>query len=316
MMRFTLKLVRALMDKNSSLPNIPFANVVDHANDIIMITKAEPFDTPGPEIIYVNEAFTQLTGYSAEEAIGNTPRLLQGPETNPETRNKIRHALEQKKPIRIEVLNYSKSGEPYWLDLSIVPLKDDKGEVTHFAAIERDLTQQKAIEKQLQQLATIDELTQIFNRRSFFEKAENEIKRIQRSGLQFGVMILDIDDFKTVNDTDGHQAGDAMLRELAQVLTECVRDIDTLARYGGEEFAFLLPLTDEEQTQQVANKILQSIQDHRFDFNGKTFPLSVSLGCTVCHTKDPDITAAIARADKALYDAKNCGKNCVKTQFT
>ncbi|MDF1654303.1 MAG: diguanylate cyclase [Coxiellaceae bacterium] len=303
------------METPAALQNIPFLNIIDNANDIIMVTKANPMEAPGPEIVYVNNAFTKLTGYSAEEAIGNTPRMLQGPETNKETRAKIKQALQQQQPIQIEILNYSKSGEAYWLDLSIVPLANANGEVEYFAAIERDLTQKKAAEKQLQQLASVDELTQVYNRRTFFEKANHEIKRIQRSGLQFGVMILDIDDFKSVNDTAGHQAGDAVLSELAKVLVDCIRDIDTLARYGGEEFAFILPLTDQEQTQQVANKVLEAVQSHRFDFNGKTFPITVSIGCSICRKSDADINTAIARADQALYDAKNAGKNCIKTQF-
>ncbi|MDF1796398.1 MAG: diguanylate cyclase [Coxiellaceae bacterium] len=303
------------MEKPAALEQIPFLDIIENANDIIMVTKADPFEPPGPEIIYVNNAFTKLTGYSAAEAIGNTPRMLQGPETNADTRNKIRQALQQQKPLQVEILNYSKTGDAYWLELQMIPLPDTNGNINFFAAIQRDLTQKKAIEKQLQQLAAIDELTQIYNRRTFFEKADYEIKRIQRSGLQFGVMIVDIDDFTSVNDTSGHQAGDAILRELSKILINCIRDIDTLARFGGEEFAFILPLTDQEQTEQVAKKVLTAVQSHRFDFNGKTFPITASIGCTICSASDADINIAIARADKALYDAKNAGKNCIKTQF-
>ncbi|MDF1760906.1 MAG: diguanylate cyclase [Coxiellaceae bacterium] len=299
----------------TALQHTPLLSIIDQTNDIILVTKASPIEAPGPEIIYVNAAFTRLTGYTAEETIGNTPRMLQGPDTSKDTLEKIKNALEQKSALQVEILNYKKSGEPYWLDLQIVPLPNTDGNIEYFAAIQRDLTQKKAIEKQMQQLGSIDELTQVYNRRMFFEKADYEIKRIQRSGLQFGVMILDIDDFKTINDTDGHQAGDAVLSELAKILVDCVRDIDTLARFGGEEFAFILPLTDQEQTQQVASKVIEAVQTHRFDFNGKTFPVTVSIGCSVCRKSDADINDAIARADKALDDAKNGGKNCVKAQF-
>lgn len=127
-------------------------DVVRFANDIVIVTEAQPLDEPGPKIVYVNEAFTQLTGYKLDEVLGKTPRILQGPESDPETKADIRAALEKKEPIRTSIVNYSKSGTKYWLDINIIPLKNKKGEVTHFAAIERDLTEIKEKNKQLFEL--------------------------------------------------------------------------------------------------------------------------------------------------------------------
>lgn len=123
--------------------------VIKSANDGIVITKAN-LDDPGPQIMYVNEAFTQITGYAAEEVIGKSPRFLQGEKTNKATLSSIRQALKEGSAFRGELLNYHKDGSPYWLDIGIVPVKDAAGRVTHFAAIERDITERKSSEAELQ----------------------------------------------------------------------------------------------------------------------------------------------------------------------
>ena len=115
---------------------------VSRLNDVVMITKAAPLEKPGPEIVYVNEAFERVTGYSAEEAIGNTPRMLQGPDTDPVALARLRGALERAEPVRVEVINYTKAGIPYWLELDVAPVRNDAGELTHFVAVERDTTEQ------------------------------------------------------------------------------------------------------------------------------------------------------------------------------
>ncbi len=126
-------------------------DVVKFANDIVIVTEASPLDPPGPKIVFVNQAFTNLTGYAPEEALGKTPRMLQGPESDPKTRADIRAALERKQPFRTVIVNYAKSGRKYWLDINLIPLKDRHGEVTHFAAIERDLTDIKNAEEAIRQ---------------------------------------------------------------------------------------------------------------------------------------------------------------------
>jgi len=144
------------MEKDFSLED-----VVKLANDIVIVTEAFPLDEPGPKIVYVNQAFTDLTGFAPEEVIGKTPRILQGPDSNPETRAEIRAALTKKEPVRTAIVNYSKSGRKYWLDINIIPLKNRNGEVTHFAAIERDLTEIKQAEEEIRkkntQLAELNE---------------------------------------------------------------------------------------------------------------------------------------------------------------
>lgn len=124
---------------------------VANANDAIIITEAEPVGEPGPRIIYANQAFSVTTGYSTEEIIGKTPRILQGPKTSPETRRQIRQALEAWQPVRTELINYRKDGTEFWVELNIVPVANEKGWYTHWVSVQRDITERKQIEHALQQ---------------------------------------------------------------------------------------------------------------------------------------------------------------------
>ena len=124
---------------------------VEHANDVVLVTSAEPVDEPGPRIIYVNRAFTSTTGYTAEEAIGKTPRILQGPGTSTEARATIRRALKAWKPVRVELLNYRKDGSEFWAELNIVPVANERGWWTHWVSVQRDITERKQVEQALEQ---------------------------------------------------------------------------------------------------------------------------------------------------------------------
>ena len=125
---------------------------VERANDVILITEAEPFHQPGPSIVYVNPAFTQMTGYEAEEVLGKTPRILQGPGTDPAVAAEIRKRLLQWKPVQAEVLNYRKDGTPFWSELNIVPIADETGWYTHWVSIQRDVTARKAEQQRSEQI--------------------------------------------------------------------------------------------------------------------------------------------------------------------
>ncbi|WP_316977474.1 ATP-binding protein [Shumkonia mesophila] len=138
--------------KRKSTPILPqwiFRGALDNAKDVILVTEAEPLDEPGPKIVYANQAFYELTGFTPEETIGNDPRMLQGEDTDRATLDRVRAALKAHEPVRVEVVNYTKSGQSYWLDMIIVPLRDPHGKVTHFAAIERDITAVKSLERDL-----------------------------------------------------------------------------------------------------------------------------------------------------------------------
>ncbi len=134
---------------------------IDRINDVVLITEAEPIDAPGPRIVYVNDAFERTTGYTADEVIGRSPRLLQGPESDREPLDRIRAALESRAPIRVELLNYRKSGKPFQVEIDIVPVNDSEGSTTHFVAVQRDITERRAMEQQLHQSQRLEAIGQL-----------------------------------------------------------------------------------------------------------------------------------------------------------
>jgi diguanylate cyclase (GGDEF)-like protein/PAS domain S-box-containing protein len=288
-----------------------FEQIVASANDVIIVTKAQPIDGAGPEIVYVNEAFTRLTGYTAEEALGKTPRILQGPGTDPDARQRIHDALARGQPVRVEILNYSKTGEEYWLDLNIVPLRNDAGEITHFAAIERDLTQRKHEEAQLFQRATTDALTGIHNRGYFLERARSEFTRATRLGRPLAIIMFDVDQFKTINDTHGHEAGDKVLVRIVDTARSVLRQIDIFGRIGGEEFALALPEARLAEALSAAERLRAAIGRTPVTIGAKKLAVTASFGVSERRAADTAIEALLTRADRALYAAKAAGRNAV-----
>ena len=309
------------MDNRNGIPEyrrmtdpFSFEQIVASANDVIIVTKAQPIDDTGPEIVYVNAAFTRLTGFTPEEALGKTPRMLQGPKTDPETRQRIRDALTHGQPVRVEILNYSKTGGEYWLDLNIVPLRDAAGRITHFAAIERDLTQRKREEQELFQLATTDALTGVHNRGYFLERARTEFTRAARLGRPLTIVTFDIDNFKVINDTYGHEAGDKVLVRMVATARTVLRQIDIFGRIGGEEFALALPEAQMPEAIAVAERLRATIARTPINLGTKTLTATASFGVSERRAGDGAIEALMARADRALYAAKAAGRNTVRSQ--
>lgn len=155
----TARDITAQHEKESRLRLLETA--VNRLNDIVLITEAEPFDEPGPRIVFVNDAFQRRTGFTREETVGRSPRILQGPATQRDALDRIRDALEAWQPVREELINYTKDGEPFWLELDIVPLADEKGWFTHWVAVERDISERKEMEAHLQQSRKLESLGQL-----------------------------------------------------------------------------------------------------------------------------------------------------------
>lgn len=288
-----------------------FEQIVATTSDVVIVTKVAPLAEPGPEIVYVNNAFTELTGYRAEEVIGGTPRILQGPETCPETRAKIRAALEAKSPIRTTIVNYSKSGQKYWLDINLIPLIDSSGNVDYFAAIERDITEEMLVREKLEALSLTDDLTGLMNRRHLLGRLEDEVVRSRRYGHPLSVMMVDIDRFKSINDTHGHQVGDRALAVTAHTLLGNVRATDLVSRLGGEEFALVLPETGLELGSELAERLRAAIADARLLRGPKEISWTASFGLAELSPDDGAGDDLLARADRALYAAKEAGRDCV-----
>lgn len=288
-----------------------FRAIVAHANDIVIVTEVEPCNEPGPKIVYVNQALLDLTGYTEAEIIGQTPRILQGPKTSAKTRQKVRVSLTQQEPVRVEILNYAKDGAEYWLDMSIFPLMNADGEVTHFGAIERDITQQKTMAEELARLANTDPLTGLDNRRAFMAKAQSEYERARRYARPLGILQIDIDHFKSINDSHGHHSGDEILRLVGLICRASLRSADVAGRLGGEEFGILLPETPLTEARTIGERLRSKIEaEPEWDQNQEV-ELTVSVGATELCCSDDHINDALRRADAALYEAKRLGRNRV-----
>jgi diguanylate cyclase (GGDEF)-like protein/PAS domain S-box-containing protein len=292
------------------IDSIPFWEIVTRANDIIIVTKANPLDPPGPTIVFVNEAFTRLTGYTAEEALGRTPRILQGKLTDKATKSRIKAALIKQVPIKEKILNYTKTGNPYWLDISLVPLRNDLGEVTHFAAIERDITETVLKEKKLLEESLTDALTGLNNRRGFTENAGVALLSAMKQSKPMTLAMIDIDHFKKVNDTFGHEAGDLVLKALSDTFRGAFRTTDIVGRLGGEEFVLLLADTKPEECRSKLERLRQKIERIEVRLpDERLIRFTTSIGLAEFLGPQDSLSDLLKRADQALYKAKSTGRN-------
>jgi diguanylate cyclase (GGDEF)-like protein/PAS domain S-box-containing protein len=294
--------------------DIPFKDIVDYAQDVIIITEAYPLSDPGPRIIYVNQAFTRLTGFTAEEVIGENPRILQRPDADSAVRARISAALVLGKPVRETIYNYSKDGIGYWLDMHIVPLKNSLGEVAYFAAIERDITTQKDLEYELRHFAFHDVLTRLPNRRLLLERLKHSLALYKRNGNHIAVLFIDLNKFKLLNDTHGHDAGDLLLIEVARRLSGLVRESDAVARLGGDEFVVLLDGlgTERAYAKKHVHAVVEKIQgalEEAYVLGDMVHHGSASIGVKlIASTDDLDPDQILKDADAAMYRAKKTRK--------
>lgn len=283
-----------------------FQSILDRTQDVVLVTEAK-LDDGGPRIVYVNGAFGELTGYTPQEVIGRSPRFLQGPDTAEADRRTIHQALVAGTEVRTTILNYSKSKQPYWIDLQIVPLHDERGRLTHFAAIERDVTRQRMQLLEARDLATTDALTGLLNRRGLSERAAPLLALMQREQRAIGVLVFDVDHFKQVNDRYGHAVGDAVLSALGTGLRERLRQSDLLARLGGEEFVALVPVEGRERLMALGDALRQHLAGH-LQVEPLDAPVTVSVGGALL-PPGAALDDALLEADRALYAAKRAGRN-------
>lgn len=235
------------------------ASAVHHAQDSILITTTN-LKSPGPEIVFVNPAFTRMTGYSAEDAIGKTPRILQGPDTDPKVLDRLRQDLSAGRVFYGEAINYRKDGKAFYNGWHIEPIYDIQGEVTHYLAIQRDITDRKKAEEQLYYQAFHDGLTGLPNRELLRKHLWAAATRLQQEpGYQLALLFLDLDRFKLINDSLGHLAGDKLLIAIAKRLSFYLRPEDMVARVGGDEFAILLENANQEMAIEVAELIQKEL---------------------------------------------------------
>lgn len=257
------------------------------------------------KITEVSNAFCKISGYRKEQLIGKMHRIVRHPDMKASFFDKLWNTITRDETWHGEIKNRNKNGTFYWLETMIYPLYNVEGEKTGYTAISHDITDKKRVEE----LSMTDQLTQIHNRLYLTNSFVREIKRAKRYGFIFAVIMIDIDHFKEVNDTYGHDTGDFVLSSVAKILQSTIRETDTLGRWGGEEFLILLPHTDIFEAEKLAEKLRQSVEEYSFDTVGRK---TCSFGVSVFNLEEDDCKETLKRADKALYSAKNSGRNRVE----
>jgi diguanylate cyclase (GGDEF)-like protein/PAS domain S-box-containing protein len=272
---------------------------------------------PNGVILRVNTAFTRLTGFSAEEAVGRKRVLLTSGRQDMAFYQQIRETLAKSKYWQGEMWNRRKNGELYaeWLTISAVIAPD--GATTHYVGAFSEVTQAKQAEAEIHRLAYYDPLTNLPNRRLLHDRIGQALVGSRRSGHHGAVVFLDLDNFKSLNDTRGHDVGDELLMEMARRIQANVRGGDTVARLGGDEFVLIfedLSPDAEEATTQVAlmgEKIREAIA-RPCDLGGTEFHCTASFGVALYHGQDETVTTLLKNADIAMYKAKGAGRDTLR----
>ncbi|MDC7714924.1 EAL domain-containing protein [Vogesella sp. LYT5W] len=279
------------------------AVVFDSSYEGIMVV------SPAGRITKVNAAFTRITGYSAEAAVGQTPALLSSGQHDAAFYREMWASVREHGFWHGEIWNRRQNGELYPEQLSISVVHDEQGQVCHYVGIFSDISQLKAHEAELERIANFDPLTGLPNRRLLSDRLEQAIRHSTRSGKSCAVCFLDLDGFKAINDQYGHAAGDQLLIGVSANLKTVLRADDTLARLGGDEFVVLLvDVGGSEECVQVLERLLAAIRQE-VDLGDTVVRASASIGVSLYPQDNVDADTLLRHADQAMYLAKDAGKN-------
>lgn len=256
---------------------------------------------PNSTILDVSSAFEKSSGYTKKELIGEPMGIIKNKSRDKSIIEELWATILSKQIWIGEIKNRKKDGTSYWLEQHIIPNLNEKNEIESFVSIGIDITAKKELEK----LATIDKLTGIYNRRRIEEFLQIEMEVAKRHFQALSVIVIDIDHFKSVNDTYGHQAGDMVLAQSTKVISQNLRKSDIFGRWGGEEFVVICPQTNKSDAFVLAQKLRIAIERHEFEQVGHK---TICLGIAELEHEDDEKTL-IEKADKALYEAKNSGRN-------
>ena len=278
------------------------AAALESTQDGVMVTDLRP------RIVSVNRAFTEITGYSEVEAVGMSPRLLQSGRHEPAFFTRFWHLLQAHGRWQGEVLNRRKNGELYTQWMSVSTVRDEHDQPTHYVSVFTDITPQKEAEQRLQHLAHFDPLTQLPNRLMVLSRLEHAIASAARAERRVAVLFIDLDNFKTVNDSLGHSAGDDLLRAVADRLATRARREDTLGRLGGDEFILILEhLREPQDAAQVAQELIDLLETP-FQVVGQEVYVQASIGISLYPDDGKEVGDLVRDADAAMYQAKKAGR--------
>lgn len=275
----------------------------------VVITDPNQADNP---IVYVNPAFETVTGYSAQEAVGRNCRFLQGDDRDQPELERMRTLLREQKEGVIVLRNYRKDGRPFWNEIHIAPVRDSTGHVTHFVGFQKDITETRNYQQQLEHHATHDALTGLANRGLLQDRIEQAIRQAARHGSQVAIVFVDLDHFNMVNDSLGHDAGDLVLKEIAARLVENFRRVDTVARIGGDEFALIL--SDLARMEDVSDKLERAMPNlvAPLTVHGQELGITCSIGVSMYPEDGADAETLQRNAEAAMHRAKQQGRNTMR----
>ena len=282
---------------------------IESSSNGIVVTDAL---TPDMPLVYVNPTFEHMTGYAAEELLGNNCRLLQGDDvdfSNEQSLAQIRRAITEGEDVSVVLRNYRKDGSPFWNDLYLSPIRNNRNEITHYVGIQNDISERKSIENQLAYNSSHDVLTQLPNRALLEDRLKQACRFARRYKRFLAVLFIDMDGFKLFNDSMGHRTGDQILIEVAHRLKNLVRAGDTVARVSGDEYVIVLSdLTHANDAQRVVDGVIKALSEpYRID--DKLLHLTASIGINASDGNTDNPAELIQQADLAMYQAKQLGHN-------
>ncbi|WP_318556747.1 EAL domain-containing protein [Geobacter anodireducens] len=261
-------------------------------------------------IIYVNPAFERMTGYAGHEVLGKNPRFLRGNDRDQVELRKLAMALEERREGYFVLRNYRKDGSQFMNELYVAPVRDRDGAVTNYIGIMNDISDQRRYEEQLVYQANHDPLTGLPNRNLLQDRLGQALAlESSRRRNPIGVMFLDLDNFKKINDTLGHTVGDMLLKAVANRLRNCVRGGDTVSRLGGDEYILILPNVKEMHDVTTVAKKLIGLFSTPFLLMGHELYITASIGIALFPSDGDTVDALLKNADAAMYHAKEQGKN-------
>ncbi len=279
---------------------------IEQGADSVIITDSDGI------IEYVNQAFVKTTGYSREEAVGANPKILSSGHHEPHFFEELWRTIKGGEVFQDTFTNRRKNGSIYFDERVISPLIDGKGRITHYVATGRDITGRIEDQRRLQYMATHDVLTGLPNRSLFQERLEHAINISKRHDRRLAVLFVDLDDFKTINDTHGHQRGDDVLRMVANRIDFITREGDTSGRVGGDEFMVLVEeIVEAEAVTALAERVIEAIK-RPFSIDDQELTVTGSLGIAVYPVDGRDPQTLIGNADIAMYRAKDLGPGRVQ----
>jgi diguanylate cyclase (GGDEF)-like protein/PAS domain S-box-containing protein len=300
-----------ITERKHTEEELHIAAVAFESQECIVITNANK------EILRVNRTCTDITGYNQEEALGKMISIFQSGRHNETFYTDMWDCINRTGTWKGEIWGRRKNGESYPQLLTITAVKDKNETVTHFVFIHSDISARKASEEKINQLAYFDPLTTLPNRRLLRDRLQQALAASSRSNKYGALLFIDLDNFKSLNDNLGHDAGDQLLQQVAQRLIDCVRECDTVSRQGGDEFIVMLEELSENDEESAAKaktigeKILFSL-NQPYQLNDCDYQSTPSIGVTLFINHLNTITNLLHRADMAMYSAKAAGRNTLR----